>query len=99
MGHIRVGTVGYNYRDWAGIFYPAGAAARRQLALYSQHFNICELTQYTHQMPDRDRMATFASQLRTDLKLFLRIHNTFTHCADPNVGLSMAKHFRKAIEP
>jgi uncharacterized protein YecE (DUF72 family) len=99
MGGIRTGTVGFSYRDWAGIFYPQGVTARRQLGLYAQNFGVCELTQFTHQMPDRDRMAHFAAQLKGDLKFFVRIHNTFTHCADVGLALTIARHFRKAIEP
>ncbi len=99
MGSPRVGTVGYSYRDWAGIFYPPGTPPRRQFNIYAQNFDVCELTQFTHQMPDVERMTHFAAQIKTDLKLFVRIHNTFTHCGDIGLALTVAKHFRKAIEP
>lgn len=99
MGAIRTGTVGYSYRDWAGIFYPAGSPLRRQFNLYCQNFNVCELTQFTHQMPDPERVSHFAAQIKTDLRLFVRIHNTFTHCADIGLALTVARHFRKAMEP
>ena len=95
----RIGTVGYSYRDWAGIFYPPGTPPRRQFNIYAQNFDVCELTQFTHQMPDVERMTHFAAQIKTDLRLFVRIHNTFTHCGDIGLALTVAKHFRKAIEP
>lgn len=99
MGKIRTGTVGYSYRDWAGLFYPQGTPPRRQFSIYAHHFDVCELTQFTHQMPDAERVAHFASQIRTDLEVFVRIHNAFTHCADLGLALTVARHFKKAIEP
>jgi uncharacterized protein YecE (DUF72 family) len=99
MGAIRTGTVGYSYRDWAGIFYPQGAPSRRQFNIYAQNFDTCELTQFSHTMPDPERMQHFAAQIKTDMRLFVRLHNTFTHCADVGLALTVAKHFRKAMEP
>ncbi|MBI3543198.1 MAG: DUF72 domain-containing protein [Deltaproteobacteria bacterium] len=99
MGKTRVGTVGYSYRDWAGIFFPPGSPPRRQFNIYANNFDVCELTQFTHQMPDPERMQHFAAQIKTDLRLFVRIHNTFTHCADVGLALTVARHFRKAMEP
>lgn len=99
MGQIRVGTVGFSYRDWVGVFYPQGAPSRRQLGIYCEKFDVCELTQFTHQMPDVDRINHFTSQIKTDVRMLVRIHNTFTHCADIAMALSMARYFRKAIEP
>lgn len=99
MGAIRTGTVGYSYRDWAGIFYPQGTPPRRQFNIYAQSFDVCELTQFTNQMPDLERMQHFATQIRGDLALFVRLHNTFTHCADIGLALTVAKHFRKAMDP
>src|SRR5690242_19949680 len=99
MGTVRFGTVGYSYRDWAGIFFPQGTPPRRQFNIYAQHFDVCELSQFTSQMPDPERMVHFAAQIRTDLRVFVRIHNTFTHCADVGLALTIARHFRKAMEP
>jgi len=99
MSHIRTGTVGYSYRDWVGTFYPEGTAPRRQLAIYAQNFSVCELTQFMHAMPEAERIANFTQQVRSDLLFFVRIHNTFTHCTDIGLALTLARHFRKAFEP
>lgn len=96
---VRTGTVGYSYREWMDLFYPAGTHPRRQLQIYSENFEVCELTQFTHQMPDVERMARFTAQVKSDLSFFVRIHNTFTQCADVGLALSLARHFRRAMEP
>ncbi|MEW6058177.1 MAG: DUF72 domain-containing protein [Bdellovibrionota bacterium] len=99
MGKIRVGTVGFSYRDWSGVFYPVGAQIRRQLNIYENNFGICELTQFVTQMPDRDRIAQLVGQLKGDLKFFVRLHNSFTHTTDIGLAMALAKHYRKAFEP
>ena len=38
-----LGTMGFSYKQWHGIFYPAGMAARNYLAHYSQRFNTVEM--------------------------------------------------------
>ncbi|HRK01361.1 MAG TPA: DUF72 domain-containing protein [Oligoflexia bacterium] len=97
---IYVGTVGYNYRDWIGSFYPKGASSRRQLQLYSKQFNVCELTQFTYQMPEIDRMQNFVEGLGSSrTKFFVRIHNALTHGTDIGLALTVARHFRRALEP
>lgn len=99
MGRVRTGSVGYHYRDWVGVFYPPSSTLRRHLQIYAENFDVCELTQFTHQMPDRDWIAGLAKQVKTDLKFFIRIHQSMTHHADTGMALSIAKHFRKALEP
>ena len=99
MKKIRSGTVGYSHRDWSGVFYPTSSRPRAQLSLYSKYFNVCELTQYLHQVPERARIERFASQIKTDLKFFVRIHHLFTHSTESGFALTLAKHYKSAFEP
>lgn len=41
MWHL--GTVGFGYKQWRGIFYPAGLSPKRQLAHYAQLYNSVEI--------------------------------------------------------
>jgi uncharacterized protein YecE (DUF72 family) len=99
MGQIRTGTTGYQYRDWMGVFYPTGSPLRRQLQIYSQNFDVCELPQFEHQMPDRDWVAGLARQLKTGLGFFVRIHQSMTHHQDAALAINLARHFKHAMEP
>lgn len=38
-----LGTLGFAYEPWRGVFYPEGACSRHFLAYYSQIFNAVEL--------------------------------------------------------
>lgn len=50
MGQLFIGTSGYVYKDWRGIFYPKGVAQKNWLAFYAAHFNTVEInaTFYGH---------------------------------------------------
>lgn len=42
-GKLLIGTSGYTYKDWRGIFYPKGVAQRDWLAFFAQHYNTVEI--------------------------------------------------------
>jgi uncharacterized protein YecE (DUF72 family) len=43
--HIRIGTAGWSYKDWDGIFYPAGLEHRKQhqLEYLARFFDTTEI--------------------------------------------------------
>lgn len=43
MGKFYLGTSGYNYKDWKGIFYPKGVPPKDWLAFYAQSYNTVEI--------------------------------------------------------
>ena len=48
---IRIGTSGYNHRDWIGSFYPADLGPARYLVRYAEEFDLCELNVAVHRLP------------------------------------------------
>ncbi len=40
---VRVGTMGWSYADWSGVFYPASASSRDYIALYARAFDAVEI--------------------------------------------------------
>lgn len=51
-GAVRVGCSGWQYREWAGSFYPAGTAARDRFASYAQRFDTVELNTTFYRLPE-----------------------------------------------
>lgn len=51
---VRIGTSGYNHRDWIGSFYPADMGPARYLARYGDEFDLCELGVAVHRTPGPD---------------------------------------------
>ena len=48
---IYVGTSGFSYKEWKGIFYPEKLPAKQFLSFYSQHFNTTEINNTFYQFP------------------------------------------------
>ena len=43
MGKLYIGTSGFTYKDWRGIFYPKGVAQKNWLTFFAEHFNTVEI--------------------------------------------------------
>ena len=48
---IRLGTQGWSYPDWQGVFYPPGSKQEDRLPFYSQVFDTVELDTTFYQAP------------------------------------------------
>jgi uncharacterized protein YecE (DUF72 family) len=49
---LRVGCSGWSYKDWGGIFYPKGLAAKDYLSHYSKVFNCVEIDSSFYRIPN-----------------------------------------------
>jgi hypothetical protein len=61
-GQVRVGTSGWNYGHWRGIFYPRGLAAGRWFSFYSRHFDTVEINNTFYRLPSAAVFAGWAEQ-------------------------------------
>ena len=50
-GQFRVGTSGYQYDHWRGIFYPAELPKSQWFAFYARHFDTVELNSTFYRLP------------------------------------------------
>jgi len=51
---IRVGTSGWQYRDWGGVLYPEGLPQARWLERYAQCFSTVEVNSSFYRLPPRE---------------------------------------------
>ncbi len=94
---IWLGTSGYSYADWRGVYYPAGLPGSKRLAFYATEFKAVELNFTYYQMPTADRLRNLAAQTPDNFRFAVKAHQAITHHrrADP-VPLAQ---FRAALEP
>jgi uncharacterized protein YecE (DUF72 family) len=59
QGQLRVGTSGWNYRHWRGLFYPADLPAKRWLGYYAQHFDTVEINATFYRLPSQAAVAAW----------------------------------------
>jgi uncharacterized protein YecE (DUF72 family) len=51
---IRIGTSGWTYKHWEGIFYPSELPKSKWLEHYCRHFDIVELNASFYRLPKRE---------------------------------------------
>ncbi len=89
MSTIRVGTSGWVYQHWKGIFYPAGLAQGRWFAHYSQHFDTVEINNTFYRLPAGSAFDAWREQAPPGFLYSVKVNRYITHvkrlkeCAEP----------------
>ena len=81
---IRVGTAGWSYKDWEGVFYPPGIARRKQhpLEYLAQCFDMVEVNTsfYGHIKPELAKLwARRVEAVNPKFVFTAKLHRSFTH--------------------
>src|SRR6266436_3263194 len=81
---IRIGTAGWSYKDWEGIFYPPGMQRRKRhpLELVARCFDAVEINSsfYGHIKPELAKLwARIANEVNPNFVFTAKLHRSFTH--------------------
>lgn len=81
---IRVGTAGWSYKDWEGVFYPSGMQRRKEhpLEYLARCFDVVEINTsfYGHIKPELAKLwARKAASVNPDFVFTAKLHRSFTH--------------------
>jgi len=81
---IRIGTAGWSYKDWEGIFYPLGMQRRKQhpLEILARCFDVVEINTsfYGHIKPEVAKVwLRRAASVNPDFVFTAKLHRSFTH--------------------
>jgi uncharacterized protein YecE (DUF72 family) len=79
MGHIHLGTSGYVYRHWRGLFYPAGLPASRWLPYYARVFSTVELNATFYRLPSPEAVDSWCAQVPTGFTFACKGSRFLTH--------------------
>jgi uncharacterized protein YecE (DUF72 family) len=50
-GSVRIGTSGWHYKHWLGLFYPKKLPAKEMFAFYARHFDTVEINNSFYRLP------------------------------------------------
>jgi uncharacterized protein YecE (DUF72 family) len=53
MKQVRIGTCGWSYQDWSGVFYPNVAATGDYFSYYAEHYPVVEVDSTFYRTPSR----------------------------------------------
>src|SRR5690349_8802040 len=79
MTDWRIGTMGFSYADWVGVFYPSGTKPADFLEHYARHFNAVELDTTFHAIPPAERVRHWARVTPNDFRFSVKTPRTVTH--------------------
>jgi uncharacterized protein YecE (DUF72 family) len=92
---INVGTSGYSYKEWKGIFYPEKISPGEMLHFYSGRFSTVEINNTFYRMPTEKVLASWAEQVPEDFVFAFKAPQVITHLKRlKNVDTEMDYLFR-----
>src|SRR5580693_6134914 len=76
---MRVGTSGWQYRDWRGPLYPAGVPRRRWLEHYAQCYLTVENNNSFYRLPPRETFESWRGRTPGDFVMSIKASRYLTH--------------------
>ena len=98
MSPILIGTSGYDYPEWKGIFYPPELKRADFLSYYATQFNALELNNTFYNMPTAERLLSFYDRSEGKLDFSIKANQLLTHEITPD-WKTAAEDFKHALRP
>lgn len=76
---IYVGTSGFSYPEWKGIFYPAELSSKQYLSFYAERFTTTEINNTFYRSPSQNTTTTWAGQVPEHFRFALKLNQKITH--------------------
>ncbi len=76
---IRIGTSGWYYGHWAGLFYPEGLPKSKWFGYYVKHFDTVEINNTFYQLPKPISVKKWYAQAPTDFVYSVKANRFITH--------------------
>ncbi|BAZ22974.1 hypothetical protein NIES4073_38620 [Kalymmatonema gypsitolerans NIES-4073] len=91
MSKLQIGTSGWVYKHWMGIFYPSHLPSDQQLSFYAQHFSTVEINFSFYRLPERSVFESWREQTPSGFLFAVKGSRYLTHMKklkDPQEPLS-----------
>lgn len=76
---LFLGTSGYSYSHWKGIFYPENLPSKKFLSHYAKHFNAVELNVTFYRLPKEKTFNEWFGSVPEDFSFVLKAPKVITH--------------------
>ena len=78
-GRLRVGTSGFHYRHWRGVFYPKDVPTEKWLRYYARHFDTVEINNTFYRLPEIETFDTWRAEAPADFCFALKFSRYGSH--------------------
>ncbi len=94
---LFLGTSGYSFPDWKGVFYPRRIAGKDWLRYYALQFNSVEINSTYYRLLSENATAKMAESVPDGFSFTVKLHSSMTHSRD--AGKEEWKKFHRMIGP
>lgn len=92
-----LGTMGFSYKDWVGVFYPQGMAARDYLTYYSRVFNAAEVDSTFYGIPKVETVQRWSAVTPDDFQFSLKVPREITHDLSLTGAMGLMTEFVRTV--
>lgn len=78
-GRIYIGTSGWSYKDWRGIYYPEKLKATDWLLFYTNDFDIVEINASFYRLPKRETVENWTAKVPDNFRFCPKMSRYLTH--------------------
>ncbi|MCD6063403.1 MAG: hypothetical protein K0R82_1314 [Flavipsychrobacter sp.] len=78
-GKIYIGTSGWSYKDWRGVYYPERLPSKEWLAHYTGDFEVIEINSSFYRLPKIETVEKWTAAVPKDFKFCPKISRFLTH--------------------
>ena len=103
---VLVGTSGFSYAEWRGLFYPEDLPTKKYLSYYSEHFKTTEINNTFYRLPTLKLTEGWYPQVPEDFSFTLKLSQKITHIRrlknvdeEMNFFLSSAAGLKEKLGP
>jgi len=79
MGRIHIGTSGWHYSHWRGVFYPTGVKPSQWLSYYAARLSCTEINNTFYCLPQPATLAQWMEQTPRDFTFAVKAWRVITH--------------------
>ena len=79
MHPVRIGTCGWSYKEWSGVFYPKGLAPGEYLSYLAQHYPVVEVDSTFYRSPSPRMVENWRYHTPPGFGFSLKVPQSITH--------------------
>ena len=79
MSRVLIGTSGWQYKSWQGMFFPAGLMLKHQLNYYATQFSSAELNGVFYRTPSEQSVESWRDQTDSEFVFAWKASKFITH--------------------
>ncbi|MBX3073909.1 DUF72 domain-containing protein [Candidatus Obscuribacterales bacterium] len=79
MTNLLIGTSGWVYDSWRGLFYPPELKAQEELRFFAEEFSTVEINYTFYKLPEQDVFSAWRNQVPKDFLFSVKASRFLTH--------------------